>query len=103
MNEDVIVAIVLVVFIGGIIVIGLVSNYRKTHKTCPKCGKRNSLTVTGTEEVPKGGNNMIFFRTDTWTCSKCGHQEQVKTTVNYGTRSSAAMSRKKEPREIYEE
>ena len=103
MNEDVIVAIVLVLLVGGIIIIGLVNNYRSKHKTCPKCGKRNSLTVTGVEEVPKGGNNQIFFRTETWTCSKCGHQEQTKKTVNYGTKTPYEMSTKKEIKDFYED
>ena len=97
MSEDIIVAVVLVVVVGGIIIAGLINDYKKKHRTCPSCGKRNSLTVTGSKEVPKGGNNMIFFRTETWTCSKCGHQEQVKTTVNYGTRAGSTRS------ELYED
>ena len=95
MNEDIIVGIVLVVIVGGIIIIGLVSEYKKRHKSCPQCGKSNSMTITGTEEVPKGGNNRIFFRTETWTCNQCGHQEVVKKTVNYGTNAGSRMSERK--------
>ena len=102
MSEDIIVAIVLAVVVGGIIIIALVSEYKKKHMACPQCGKRNSLTITGVEEVPKGGNNRIFFRTETWTCSKCGHQEQMKKTVNYGTHAPSTMSERRR-RELHEE
>lgn len=95
MSEDLIVGIALVVIVGGIIVAAIVADYKKKHKSCPQCGKRNSMTVTKAEEVPKGGNNLIFFRTETWTCSKCGHKEEVKKTVNYGTNARPHMSAKR--------
>ena len=101
MSEDMIVAIVLAVVVGGIIVAAIVSDYKKKHKSCSVCGRSNCMTITAEEEVPKGGNNMIFFRTETWTCSKCGHEETVKKTVNYGTRAPQLMSDKRR-RELYE-
>ncbi len=100
MSEDLIVAVVLAVVVGGIIIAAVVSDYRKKHKTCPQCGKRNSMTITAEGEVPKGGNNMIFFRTETWTCSKCGHTEEVKKTVNYGTVHGSLASHRKEQEKL---
>lgn len=98
MSQEIIVAVVLVVLIGGIIIAGAVSGYKKKHKSCPQCGGHNTMTITASEEVPKGGNNRIFFRTDTWTCGACGHTEVVKTTVNYGTKNiSMSEKRGREP------
>ena len=102
MSEDMIVAIVLVLVVGGIIVAAIVNDYKKKHKSCPACGKGGCMTMTAAEEVPKGGNNRIFFRTETWTCSKCGHEETVKKTVNYGTNAPKLMSDKRR-RELYGE
>lgn len=102
MSEDMIVAIVLVVVVGGIIIAAIVSDYKKKHRSCPACGRRNCMTITAAEEVPKGGNNRIFFRTETWTCGKCGHVEEVKKTVNYGTNARSTMSEKRR-RELYED
>ncbi len=102
MSEEVIVTIALVVIVGGIMIAGMVDNYKKKHKSCPQCGKRNSMTITAAEEVPKGGNNRIFFRTETWICSKCGHQEVVKKTVNYGTNAGTQMSERRH-RELYDD
>ena len=102
MSEDMIVAIVLAFVVGGIIVAAVVADYKKKHRSCSACGKLNGMTITAAEEVPKGGNNRIFFRTETWTCSKCGHEETVKKTVNYGTRASSHMSEKRN-RELNED
>ncbi len=96
MSESVIVTIVLAVVVGGIIIIALVSEYKSKHRTCKKCGKSYSMTITDLQEVPKGGNNKIFFRTETWTCGKCGYQEITKKTVNYGTNSPSQMARNRQ-------
>ena len=92
MSEEVIVGIVLAVVLGAIFVGIAVSEYKKKHRDCKKCGGKNSMTMSNVEEVPKGGNNRIFFRTETWTCGKCGYKEEVKKTVNYGTNAPQMMS-----------
>ena len=102
MSEDMIVAIVLAVVVGSIIIAAIVSDYKKKHKSCSVCGRHNCMTITAVEEVPKGGNNRIFFRTETWTCGKCGYVEEVKKTVNYGTNARSTVSAKRR-RELYED
>lgn len=102
MSEDIIVAVFLALIVGGIFVGIAFSEYKKRHRDCKKCGGKNSMKMTNVEEVPKGGNNQIFFRTETWTCGKCGYQDEVKKTVNYGTRAASTMSAKRR-RELYED
>ena len=87
MSESQIVGIVLGVILVAIFTGIAVSEYKKRYRHCKGCGTKNSMKMTAMKEVPKGGNSPIFFRTETWTCGKCGYQEDVEKTVNYGKRS----------------